>query len=226
MMPYLGLLPCTTSSNSSVVVRDHGPLRSIFSSLSWVRSNALSGSMALLFLCQTVACSSFFALVRPCTPRSLRHSLFVRIWARFSGTMITHALFCHILSLTSFSPSGCELLWSSLCLWLALTYPFQVCWGQHHMLRITDFPNAVFWGHMGSLIFWNDVFAHYSCILNSCILTRYEVFVTSEPMLYDWFINFRKILLVIGIKRSRFFPKAISLMDPMDHMSNKERPMN
>ncbi|KAJ8421865.1 hypothetical protein Cgig2_009350 [Carnegiea gigantea] len=28
-----------------------------------------------------------------------------------------------------FVDKGCELLWSSLCLWLALTYPFQVCWG-------------------------------------------------------------------------------------------------
>ncbi|KAJ8443831.1 hypothetical protein Cgig2_010295 [Carnegiea gigantea] len=124
MMPYSGLLPCTMSSDSSVVVIDHGPLYSISSSL-WVRSDAFSGSMALLFLCQTVPCSSFIAIVLPCTTRPLRHSLFVLFWARFSGMRITHALFYHILSLNSFSPSGCELLRSSLCLWLALTYPFQ-----------------------------------------------------------------------------------------------------
>lgn len=50
----------------------------------------------------------------------------------------------------------------------------------------------------------------------------YGVIVTSELMLYDWFIIFRKILLVSGIKRCRFFPKAISLTDPMDQMSQEE----
>ncbi|KAJ8419809.1 hypothetical protein Cgig2_003194 [Carnegiea gigantea] len=65
MMPYSGLLPCTTTSDSSAVVMDHGPLRSISSNL-WVRSDALYGSMGLLFLCQAVPCFSLVAMDMPC----------------------------------------------------------------------------------------------------------------------------------------------------------------
>ena len=105
MMRYSGLLSCTTSSASSTMVMAPGRLRSISSSL-WVRSDALYGSMDLLFLCQVVPCFSLVAMDMPCTPKPFQQSLFVLFWARFSGIMITHALFYHILSLISFSPSG------------------------------------------------------------------------------------------------------------------------